>query len=277
MDGTRPHRVLLLGGTAEAAALAERLARDPAFSVTYSWAGRTGTPRPLPVPTRSGGFGGVEGLTAYLRAEEIAILIDATHPHAVRISHNARAASQRAGVPLFALRRPLWQEQARDRWQRVGSAEEAAESLGHHPRRVFLTIGRQDLAPFRARPWHFYLIRSVEPPPADRIPPGAEVITARGPFSADEEMALLASRRIEILVSKNSGAAAVAGKLAAARRLGLPVVMIEPPAKPAADFTFADAETLHRGLLCHFHGGHLHGEDAALSEGTLPLSAHRGV
>lgn len=249
MQSRSPLRILLLGGTGEAAALAERLAPDPAFAVTYSWAGRTRTPRALPVPARSGGFGGVEGLVAYLRREAIDLLIDATHPHAVRISQNAREASLILGLPLLALRRPLWTPAPGDDWRLVSDTEAAAAALGAAPRRVFLTIGRQDLAPFRARPWHHYLIRSVEPPPSGECPPQAEVITARGPFTLEAEMELLTSRRIEVMVSKNSGAAAVGAKLAAARRLGLPVVMIQPPAKPAADLTFADVEALHHWLL----------------------------
>jgi precorrin-6A/cobalt-precorrin-6A reductase len=232
--------------------------------VTYSWAGRTRNPRPLPVAVRSGGFGGVAGLIAHLRAAAVDLLIDATHPHAVQISRHAREASLALGLPLIALRRPLWTPAAGDDWRLVGDAESAAAALGAAPRRVFLTIGRQDLAPFRARPWHHYLIRSVEPPPPEELPPGAELILARGPFGEEEERALLASRRIEVVVSKNSGAAAVAGKLAAARALGLPVVMIMPPAKPAADLTFTSAEALHHWLL-------------RLAAGEAGLPERRGV
>lgn len=227
-------RILLLGGTTESAALATRLAGDDRFDVTLSLAGRTREPRPQALPTRIGGFGGVEGLARYLRAERIDAVVDATHPFAATMSQNAAAATQACGVPLLALRRPAWAAQPGDRWFCVADMPAAAVALGDRPRRVLLTIGRQDLAAFHAAPQHHYVVRSVDAPAPDVLPPGAEILLARGPFALDDERALLHSRRLDIIVSKNSGGAATEAKLAAARELGLEVVMVQRPSKPAA-------------------------------------------
>jgi len=225
-------KLLILGGTTEASALARLLAGDARFQATLSLAGRTREPAAAAVPQRIGGFGGVEGLGTYLRQEDIAALLDATHPFAARISANAAAAAERAGVPLLAVRRPGWSAQPGDRWIGVGDAEAAARALGDEPRRVFLTTGRLELAAFAQAPQHDYLVRSVDV--LERLPfPRYRLIAARGPFAAADEQRLLAAERIELLVSKNSGGSATYGKLEAARALGLPVVMIERPAKPA--------------------------------------------
>lgn len=227
-------RILLLGGTTESAALAALLAGDARFAATLSLAGRTRTPRPQPLPTRIGGFGGAEALARYLHAERIDALVDATHPFAAIMSRNAAAAAEMAGVALLALRRPAWQPQAADRWICVPDMPAAAAALGAAPRRVLLTVGRQDLAAFVVAPQHHYVVRSVDPPTPDSLPPGAETLLARGPFELEEERALLRHHRIDVIVSKNSGGSATQAKLAAARELGLEIVMVERPVKPAA-------------------------------------------
>ena len=155
-------------------------------------------------------------------------LIDATHPFAARMKANAAKAAAQAGVPRVAVLRPAWQQQSGDRWIEAADMTAAFTALGAEPRRVFLAIGRQELAAFGAP--HAYLIRSVDPP--DASPPNATVITARGPFTEDAERALLIAHRIEILVSKNAGGDATSAKLTAARALGLPVVMVARPAPP---------------------------------------------
>lgn len=218
-------RVLILGGTTEATAIARALAGDGRFSPVLSLAGRTQRPAPPPIPWRSGGFGGAAGLAACLR--EFDALIDATHPFAARISANAAEAAALAGVPRVTVLRPAWTPQPGDDWQGVPSMAHAAAALGPRARRVFLTVG-QELAAFG--PPHSYLLRSVDPP-AD-APPNATVIAARGPFTEAGDRALMAAHRIEVLVTKNSGGTAVAGKLAAARSLGLPVVIVDRPAPP---------------------------------------------
>ncbi|HET9067592.1 MAG TPA: cobalt-precorrin-6A reductase [Amaricoccus sp.] len=227
-------RILILGGTTEARTLAARLA--PRHAVTLSLAGRIRAAAPQPVPTRTGGFGGPEGLARYLEAEAIEVLVDATHPFARRISRSAREAAARTATPLLALSRPPWTPVPGDRWTAVPDMAAAARALGAAPARVFLGIGRQEASAFRAAPQHRYLLRCIEPPPRDALP-GAEIITARGPFREADERALLEARRIDVLVSKNSGGAATYPKLAAARALGLPVVIVDRPATPGAAAT----------------------------------------
>jgi precorrin-6A/cobalt-precorrin-6A reductase len=221
-------KVLILGGTTESSAIARELAGDQRFTPVLSLAGRTKAPAPPPIPWRVGGFGGAAGLAAYLRTEAIAALIDATHPFAARMKANAAQAAAQAGVPRVAVLRTAWQSHVGDRWTAVADMAQAFAALGPERQRVFLSIGRQDLAPFG--PPHAYLIRSVDPP--DPVPPDATVISARGPFTLDAERALLLTHRIEVLVTKNSGGDATAAKLAAARDLGLPVVMVTRPPPP---------------------------------------------
>lgn len=214
-------RVLILGGTTEASAIARALADDSRFDAVLSFAGRTRAPLPPPIPFRVGGFGGVAGLADYVRRERFDALVDATHPFAVQIKANAAAVD----VARVAVLRPAWTSVAGDRWTHVATMTEACAALGPQPRRVFLTVGQQELAPFD--PPHHYLIRSVDPPA--RVPAGAQVITARGPFDVAAETALLAAHNIDVLVTKNSGGTATAAKLVAARKLDLSVVMVSRP------------------------------------------------
>jgi precorrin-6A/cobalt-precorrin-6A reductase len=227
----RIRHVLILGGTAEARQLAERLARRSDLAVTLSLAGRTAEPAAQAVPVRRGGFGGADGLAAYLREERIDALIDATHPYAANISANAASAAAIAGVPLLALRRPPWQREEGDDWVEVATVEDAVSALGVAPRRVFLALGRKELAPFAAAPQHVYLVRSVDPVDPPLAVPHASYIAARGPFTEQEDRTLLESYRIEAIVAKNSGDATY-GKIAAARALGIPVVMLKRPVLP---------------------------------------------
>jgi precorrin-6A/cobalt-precorrin-6A reductase len=226
-------RILILGGTGEASALARGLAGTPGRDVTLSLAGRTASPKPEPVPTRTGGFGGPEGLARHLAREGIGLLVDATHPFAARMSRNAALAAAQAGVPILALRRPAWTRQPEDAWTEVAGMAEAVAALGPAPRRVFLTIGRQELAAFAAAPQHDYVVRTIEPVGTMLPVPRLTMLQARGPFDAATEAAFLGSAGIEIVVSKNSGGAATYGKILAARRLGLRVVMVARPEKPA--------------------------------------------
>lgn len=247
-------KVLILGGTTEASALARALADDSRFDAVLSLAGRTRAPRTPPIPFRIGGFGGAEGLAAHLRREAIAALVDATHPFAAQMSRNAAGAAALAGVPLLAVCRPAWQPAAGDRWVPVADMAAAVAALGPAPRRVFLTIGQKELAPFQAAPQHAYLIRSVDAPDLEALPPLAEVITARGPFAEADERRLLRDKRIDVIVTKNSGGAATEAKLPAARALGLPVIMVERPARPdvetvaSVEDALAWLERLHRAM-----------------------------
>lgn len=219
--------ILVLGGTTEAAALARLLAARPGIEAMLSLAGRTQNPAPPPIPHRIGGFGGVEGLSAFLREHQVKAMVDATHPFAEQISANAVAAALRTSVPLLALRRPAWRAEPGDNWTEVADAEAAAVALGARPRRVFLTTGRLELPAFLAAPQHFYLVRSVDAP--EELPPHARLILARGPFAEEDELALMREEGIEVVVTKNSGGSATYGKVAAARHLGLPVILLKRP------------------------------------------------
>lgn len=226
---THRAHVLILGGTHEARILAERIAATPDISGVVSLAGRTGSPLPLALPVRIGGFGGADGLAAYLKQQNVTHVIDATHPFAAQISINVRDACAQIDAPLLRLARQPWRAGAGDQWIDVADNAGAAQALGVAPRRVFLTIGRQGVADFRAAPQHAYLLRVIEPPSRADLPPDCIVIADRGPFTHDSEIALMRDYNIEIIVSKNSGGPLTYAKIEAARTLGLPVVMIAPP------------------------------------------------
>jgi len=225
-------RVLILGGTTEARLLAERLAPRRDLAVTLSLAGRTHNPVPHPVPVRIGGFGGAEGLADHLAAERIDRLIDATHPYAAQMSENAARAAARANVPLLALRRAPWTAVDGDRWTEVADTPAAARALGPNPRRVFLALGRNEIAAFETAPQHSYLVRSVDPVEPPLAVPHATYIQARGPFREEDDRTLLAAHAIDTVVSKNSGGSAAYGKIAAARALGAQVILLRRPALP---------------------------------------------
>lgn len=223
------HRVLILGGTTEARELAARLGLRGDLAVILSLAGRTANPVAQPVPVRVGGFGGAEGLSRYLSGEALDLLIDATHPFAARISANAAEAARRARLPLLTLRRPEWRQQDGDDWFSVDTIAQAVATLGSASRRVFVTLGRQELKPLEAAPHHAYVIRSVDPVEPRLNVPDATYILDRGPFVESRERELLQSLRIDTLISKNSGGEAAYAKIAAARALRIPVVMVRRP------------------------------------------------
>ena len=214
--------------------LAERLAGRHDLDVTLSLAGRTASPARQPVPVRVGGFGGAAGLADYLVRERIGVLIDATHPYASIISANAVAAARESNVQFVALRRPPWVAVARDRWTEVSTVSEAVQALGKSPRRVFVTLGRNELAPFAAAPQHNYLIRSVDPVDPPLPMPRVSYVTGRGPFTEAQDRSLMAAHWIDVVVAKNSGGSATYGKIAAARAVGVEVIMLRRPPAPEA-------------------------------------------
>ena len=246
-------RILILGGTTEAAACAERLGRDPRFHAILSLAGRTRNPRQQDgLEHRVGGFGGADGLAAYLAEARIDAVLDATHPFAAQISANAERATRVRGLPLCTLVRAPWRAEPGDRWIRVATIGDAADALGAKPRRVFLAVGRQGAGAFRRAGQHAYVVRAIEQPDADALPPETMLIQARGPFALQDEIALLTSQRIDVIVSKNAGGSATYAKIEAARMLGLPVVMIERPNKAGRTFVARAAEAL--AWLHRLHG-----------------------
>lgn len=221
---------LILGGTAEGRELARQLV-DDGWDVTSSLAGRVDNPR-LPVGSvRIGGFGGPAGLTKWLLDNRVEVIFDATHPFAERISLSAAEAARATGIPLIALHRPQWEPQPRDIWIPVSNMTTAAELAARDYHHVFLTIGRQQLAPFAADPYNFYLIRTVDPPEVV-VPKRHRIILSRGPFTVTEEKKLMKDNQIDCLVTKNSGGAMTHAKLDAARELGIPVLMVQRPEPP---------------------------------------------
>jgi len=117
------------------------------------------------------------------------------------------------------------------------------------PRRAFLALGRNELVPFTAAPQHFYLVRSVDPVEPPLAVPHAVYITRRGPFDEAEERELLAQHDIDVIVAKNSGGAATYGKIAAARSLGLPVIMLARPERPQVPVSVPVVASVEEALV----------------------------
>lgn len=238
--------ILILGGTGEARTLAEQLTYAGHRDVRLSLSGATRTPAlPGAGKVRTGGFGGTQGLADYLKRERIALLIDASHPYAAQITAHAHAAAQQAKLPLLRFSRPPWLGQASDRWITATDHQQAAHLLPRLGMRVFLSIGRKEVGAYANCRDQWFLIRSIEPPGQGIAPAHHRWISARGPFDAADEAALLREERIDCLVTKNSGGNATYGKIAAARMLGLPVVMI---GRPPAPQDCATAETIDATL-----------------------------
>jgi len=228
---TTARRVLLLAGTTEARLLARRLV-DAEIDVIVSFAGRTSKPAAVPGEHRSGGFGGADGLATYIAQHAIAAVVCATHPFAARMPFNAAAACAAVDRPLIRLLRPAWVPVAGDHWIDVGDLDQAASALANlGARRVLLTTGRQELAPFAHLDDVEFTVRSIDPADLAAFS-RATMILDRGPFTVDSERALLTERGIDAVVSKNSGGSATAAKLSAARELGIPVVMVRRPDGP---------------------------------------------
>jgi len=232
-------RILILGGIGEAVRLTQRLA--PVHTVTYSVAGKGRAPD-LPCPTRMGGFGGAAGLAAFLSENGIELLIDATHPYAAQISRNAAQAAQATSIPLWACRRPAWRPQPGDDWRGVADWAGIVAALQEF-RRPFFTMGLEPLRhAAEIPPEQHWLVRCLAAKPL--ATPRLTLLCAAGPFALEQELVLLRESRVDVLVAKNSGGDAVAAKLAAARQLHVPVVMLERPTLPKAEREFAEIERL---------------------------------
>ena len=225
-----PLRVLILGGTSEAAEIARRLADQRDLSVISSLAGRVNQPKIPDGPVRIGGFGGVDGLISFLRNERIGAVIDVTHPFAARISASAESACSQLGLPLIAFSRAPWAKQETDRWHVIPDIRSAAAYVAQTPGRVFLAIGRQQLDAFAACSNAWFLIRAIDPPDVS-LPANTKLLLERGPFHLEDELRLLRDHVIDYIVSKNSGGQATYAKIKAARLLGIPVVMVDRPQK----------------------------------------------
>ncbi|WP_433635230.1 cobalt-precorrin-6A reductase [Nocardia sp. CA-120079] len=224
-------KTLILGGTQEAREIAHIASGERGFDIVSSLAGRVRDPLLPAGPVRIGGFGGVGGLRKWLADNEIAAVVDATHPFAGTISSNAAGAAADLGLPLLHVRRPGWSEQPGDRWIRVPDLDAAAQAISQLGERIFLTIGRQGVAAFAGLTDQWFLIRAIDPP-TGALPPHHELLLARGPFAPADEQRLLTQHRIDVLVTKDSGGDQTAAKLDAARSAGLPVVVVDRPGLP---------------------------------------------
>ncbi len=233
-------RVLLLGGTTEASAMALRLSQV-GIDTVFSYAGRTLAPARQPLPTRIGGFGGVAGLVAYLRAQAISHVIDATHPFAAGMSRNAVVACAQFGAALIRLERAPWVAQAGDDWTMVDRVEDMPAALPDTPARVFLAIGKQQIGLFSVKPQHHYVLRLVDAPDAPLPLAQTTVVLARGPFTTTSDTALMRDHRITHVLAKNAGGTAAQAKLEAARALRLPVIMAARPALQGRALDTVDA------------------------------------
>lgn len=246
MSGRERRHLLILGGTAEARVLAEQASALLAqqLCVTTSLAGRTRETAALAGEVRRGGFGGVDGLAAYLQAARIDFVVDATHPFATRISKAAQEACRLLALPLLALTRTAWEERDGDRWITVENASEAAAILPRLGRRAFLTIGHSEIAAFSGIDKIHFLVRLVDPPAAALPLVSHEVILGRGPFTFAAERHMMERYAIDMLVAKASGGSATAAKLDAARALDIPVVMLRRPIVESGKSVESVAEAL---------------------------------
>lgn len=226
-------RVLLLAGTFEARMLAKSLKeRFPKVSTTASFSGAVQDLPDLGLPTRVGGFGGVNGLAEYLRSERVSLVIDATHPFAAQMSRNAVTAAQQTNVPLLRLERPAWQAETTDQWNFVGGFADAASMIPADAN-AFLAVGRNEIKAFYGRRDIVALVRMIEPP-KQALPDHWTLVLSRPSQSIEEETALFRQHGITHLISKNSGGERSYAKIAAARALGLSVIIIARPQLPAA-------------------------------------------
>jgi len=223
-------RLLILGGTGDAAELSAKVATIPGIEAIASLAGRTREPSLPSGNVRVGGFGGAPGLADYLRQMQVDLLIDATHPFAAQISENAALAADEVGIPRLMLIRPPWVKVAGDRWIEVDTTSAAAAILKNQAKRVFLTVGRQELSAFAHLQDIWFLMRMIDPPVAGVLVPPGVILCDRGPFTLPQEKNILIQHNIDTLVSKNSGGDATYAKIVAARELGVQVVMVNRPA-----------------------------------------------
>jgi len=227
-------RLLVLGGTGEALALVrEAYARfGERLEIITSLAGRTRAPVPPPGEMRIGGFGGEDGLAAYLKEKKIDFLLDATHPFAALISTNAALAAVMANIPRLALVRPPWQQQPGDRWIEVEGIAAAANALPGLGKRAFLTLGPRAIPPFVGLQGIWFLVRFVDQPEEALPLADCQLVLDRGPFTEENELALMRAHDIDVVVCRASGGHSTKGKLDAARALRIPVIMIKRPPPP---------------------------------------------
>ncbi|WP_394153222.1 cobalt-precorrin-6A reductase [Loktanella salsilacus] len=222
--------LLLLAGSGEARRIAAALAQAGADAVA-SLAGATQRAKPLPLPTRVGGFGGAAGFAAYVKEAGITAVLDATHPFASQITARTAVICAELGLPyLYHLRGP-WAAEPGDNWRDIDREEDAA-ALIPQGKTVFLGTGRQTLDRFANLQGRQVICRQIDPPTAPFPFAGGRFLVGRPPFSVAHERQLFRELGIDWIVVKNAGGEASRTKLTAARDLGIPVLMIRRPPPP---------------------------------------------
>ncbi len=234
-------RILLLGGITEALAIARTLGPEH----IYSLAGVGRVPTDLKCQLKVGGYGGAEGMAQYMREQGVDLLLDATHPYAAQISHNAALAANSAGIPCWALRRTAWAAGPGDDWREVADWSELVAALAPF-KRPFFTLGREPLQHLEEIPEHqFWTLRALDNYPGNER---CDVIGARGPFQLEDERQLFEQRQIDVLISKNSGSDSTEPKLDIARERGVPVLILKRPELPEVDRVFRTVDEVLRAL-----------------------------
>ncbi|MEE4671938.1 cobalt-precorrin-6A reductase [Pseudomonas alliivorans] len=234
-------RILLLGGITEALAIARTLGPEH----IYSLAGVGRVPTDLKCQLKVGGYGGAEGMAQYMREQGVDLLLDATHPYAAQISHNAALAANSAGIPCWALRRTAWAAGPGDDWREVTDWSELVAALAPF-KRPFFTLGREPLQHLEEIPEHqFWTLRALDNYPGNER---CDVIGARGPFQLEDERQLFEQRQIDVLISKNSGSDSTEPKLDIARERGVPVLILKRPELPEVDRVFRTVDEVLRAL-----------------------------
>ncbi|MEE5097410.1 cobalt-precorrin-6A reductase [Pseudomonas alliivorans] len=234
-------RILLLGGITEALAIARILGPEH----IYSLAGVGRVPTDLKCQLKVGGYGGAEGMAQYMREQGVDLLLDATHPYAAQISHNAALAANSAGIPCWALRRTAWAAGPGDDWREVADWSELVAALAPF-KRPFFTLGREPLQHLEEIPEHqFWTLRALDSYPGNER---CDVIGARGPFQLEDERQLFEQRQIDVLISKNSGSDSTEPKLDIARERGVPVLILKRPELPEVDRVFRTVDEVLRAL-----------------------------
>ncbi|MEE4626455.1 cobalt-precorrin-6A reductase [Pseudomonas alliivorans] len=234
-------RILLLGGITEALAIARTLGPEH----IYSLAGVGRVPTDLKCQLKVGGYGGAEGMAQYMREQGVDLLLDATHPYAAQISHNAALAANSTGIPCWALRRTAWTAGPGDDWREVADWSELVAALAPF-KRPFFTLGREPLQHLEEIPEHqFWTLRALDSYPGNER---CDVIGARGPFQLEDERQLFEQRQIDVLISKNSGSDSTEPKLDIARERGVPVLILKRPELPEVDRVFRTVDEVLRAL-----------------------------
>lgn len=238
-------KILILGGTVEGRTLAHEIAHThPTIDFITSLAGATTSTPNVAGDVRIGGFGGTDGLSTYLKEQNIDALIDATHPFATTITDHAVKACSHVGIDYLRLERPQWIVPTEADVVFVPDAAEAARLVARTSSSAFLTIGRKDLSEFQGLGKTKLLVRAIEAPDENIRLDNATFVTARPPFALKDEIALMQEHQIDTLISKASGGEGTRAKLDAAAKIGARIILLRRPPPPDGERVFSVDEAL---------------------------------